>query len=127
MKESRLPEAEFAIMKYIWGVTPPVTSAMVMANVGLARGWKPQTGLTLLARLCERGFLSTQKGPGREKTFTPLISREQYLEMETSAFVSDVHGRSVSSLLASLSREKLTDRDVDELKSWFDRLTQERK
>ena len=122
MKEHRLPEAEFAVMKVVWSADGPVTSARIMEEVGRERGWKPQTLLTLLSRLTERGFIEAQPGKGREKLFACLVSREEYLARETSAFMDEVHGRSVGSLLAALNREKLSEQDMDELQAWFDRL-----
>ena len=122
MKEHRLPEAEFAVMKAVWAADEPVTSARIMEEVGRERGWKPQTLLTLLARLTERGFIEARPGKGREKLFACLVSREEYLARETSAFMDEVHGRSVGSLLAALNREKLSEKDMNELQAWFDRL-----
>ena len=122
MKEHRLPEAEFAVMKAVWAADGPVTSARIMEEVGRERGWKPQTLLTLLSRLTERGFIEAQPGKGREKLFACLVSREEYLARETSAFMDEVHGRSVGSLLAALNREKLSEKDMNELQAWFDRL-----
>ena len=122
MKEHRLPEAEFAVMKVVWSADGPVTSARIMEEVGRERGWKPQTLLTLLSRLTERGFIEAQPGKGREKLFACLVSREEYLARETSAFMDEVHGRSVGSLLAALNREKLSEKDMNELQAWFDRI-----
>ena len=122
MKEHRLPEAEFAVMKAVWAADGPVTSALIMEEVGRERGWKPQTLLTLLSRLTERGFIEARPGQGREKLFACLVSREEYLARETSAFMDEVHGRSVGSLLAALNREKLSEKDMNELQAWFDRL-----
>ena len=122
MKEHRLPEAEFAVMKVVWSADGPVTSARIMEEVGRERGWKPQTLLTLLSRLTERGFIEAQPGKGREKLFACLVSREEYLARETSAFMDEVHGRSVGSLLAALNRERLSEQDMNELQAWFDRL-----
>ena len=122
MKDQRLPEAEFAVMKEIWRADVPVTSAEIMRRVGNARGWKPQTLLTLLSRLTERGFIQPQPGKGREKLFAPLITRDEYLARETRVFMDEVHGHSISSLLAALNREKLSERDINELQTWFDRL-----
>ena len=122
MKEHRLPEAEFIVMKEIWESGSPVTSAQIMNKIGLDRGWKPQTLLTLLSRLTERGFIEARPGKGREKLFTALVSRDEYLARETSAFMDEVHGRSISSLLAALNRETLSDSDMNELQDWFDRL-----
>ena len=122
MKEHRLPEAEFAVMKAIWAAGEPVTSSRIMEEVGKDRGWKPQTLLTLLSRLTERGFIEARPGKGREKLFACLVSRDEYLARETSAFMDEVHGRSVGSLLAALNREKLSDSDMNELQAWFDQL-----
>ena len=122
MKEHRLPEAEFAVMKVVWSADGPVTSARIMGEVGRERGWKPQTLLTLLSRLTERGFIEAQPGKGWEKLFACLVSREEYLARETSAFMDEVHGRSVGSLLAALNRERLSEQDMNELQAWFDRL-----
>ena len=122
MKAQRLPEAEFAIMKAVWQAGGPVTSAGIMCEVGQGRGWKPQTLLTLLSRLTERGMLVAEPGRGREKLFRPLVSRDEYLAMETDAFLDEVHGRSVSSLLAALNRDTLTERDMNELRNWFEKL-----
>ena len=122
MKEQRLPEAEFAVMKAIWAAGEDATSADIMKRVGDARGWKPQTLLTLLSRLTERGFIAARPGKGREKLFSARITRDEYLARETSAFMDEVHGRSVTSLLAALNREKLTESDLSALQSWFDTL-----
>ena len=122
MKEHRLPEAEFIVMKAIWSEDVPVTSAQIMSKAGAERGWKPQTLLTLLSRLTERGFIDALPGKGREKLFTPLISRDEYLARETSAFIDEVHGRSITSLLAALNRENLSEGDVNELQTWFEQL-----
>lgn len=115
MDQSRLPDAEFEIMDFIWSQTPPVTSAMVMDAVGRQKGWKAQTLLTLLSRLCTRGFLSGEKTLGREKAFYPLISRQAYLQRETRSFTNQLHRGSPASLLAAFADENLTDSEIDEL------------
>ena len=122
MKEHRLPEAEFTVMKAIWQADAPVTSSWIMETVGQERGWKPQTLLTLLSRLTERGFITARPGKGRGKLFSALISRQEYLARETSAFMDEVHGHSLSSLLAALNPDKLTEKDLSELKNWFGQL-----
>lgn len=119
MKSKRLPDTEFEIMDYLWSLTPPVTTGMVMEKMGRERGWKIQTVVTLFARLTERGFLRVERGSGRERAFYPLITREEYLRMETESFVERYHKNSFTSLLAALHREQLTDTDLDELTQWL--------
>ena len=120
MKSQRLPDTEFEIMDYLWSLTPPVTTGMVMEKMGHERGWKIQTVVTLFARLTERGFLRVERGSGRERAFYPIISREEYLRMETESFVERYHKNSFSSLLSALHREQLTKDDLDELSQWLD-------
>ena len=120
MKSQRLPDTEFEIMDYLWSLTPPVTTGMVMDKMGRERGWKIQTVVTLFARLTERGFLRVERGSGRERAFYPLISREEYLRMETETFVQRYHKNSFSSLLTALSTDRLSEDDLDELSQWLD-------
>lgn len=119
MKTKRLPDAEFEIMEYIWDRTPPVTTAMVCEDIGKEKGWKIQTVVTLFGRLEERGFLRFERGKGRERAFYPVISRDQYLRMETENFVTRYHNRSYTSLLNALHREMLTEEDLDALDAWL--------
>jgi len=122
MKSQRLPDTEFEIMDYLWDQEPPVTTGMVMDKIGRERGWKIQTVVTLFARLTERGFLRVEKGSGRERLFYPIISREEYLRMETESFVERYHKNSFASLLSALHREQLTEGDLDELSQWLENM-----
>lgn len=126
MKAQRLPDTEFDIMQAVWDEQPPVTTGLLMERIGRARGWKVQTVVTLLARLTERGFLRVEKGAGRERQFYPEISRDEYLRMETESFVARYHKRSLTSLIASLSNEKLSPEALDELSDYVRRLRKER-
>lgn len=122
MKSQRLPDTEFEIMDYLWGVEPPVTTSMVMEKMGHEKGWKIQTVVTLFARLTERGFLRVERGSGRERSFYPIISREEYLRMETESFVERYHKNSFTSLLTALESERLSEADLDELSQWLDQM-----
>ena len=121
MLSQRLPDTEFEIMEYIWGEKPPVTTSMVMQEIGTKKGWKIQTVVSLFARLTERGFLRIEKGIGRERVFYPIISRERYLRMETNFFISHYHKNSYASLLGSLEDERLSETELDELERWIER------
>ena len=83
MKRSikRLPDGEFTILKVIWQLPTPTTSARIMEKLGPDNHWKPQTLLTVLARLTEKGFLESVR-KGRERQYTVLISEDEYLEVE---------------------------------------------
>ncbi|HPF88191.1 MAG TPA: BlaI/MecI/CopY family transcriptional regulator [Candidatus Limiplasma sp.] len=119
MMSQRLPDTEFEIMEYIWSTQPPVTTSMVMREIGAEKGWKIQTVVSLFARLTERGFLRIERGVGRERVFYPIISRGEYLRMETDFFVSHYHRNSYASLLGSLENQRLQETEIDELEQWI--------
>ena len=69
MKEiKRLPESELEIMQIIWRETAPVSRAVIEHTLNEKHPLAPTTILTLLTRLCDKGFLS-QKKAGRTNVY----------------------------------------------------------
>lgn len=116
----RLPDGEFTILKIIWQLPNPTTSAQIMEKLGEDNHWKPQTLLTVLARLTEKGFLESVR-KGRERQYTAIISEDEYLEVETSDFLKRYSGHSMGGLVKTLfSSNSLSDNELDELMSLLD-------
>ena len=116
----RLPDGEFTILKIIWQLPNPTTSARIMEKLGEDNHWKPQTLLTVLARLTEKGFLESVR-KGRERQYTAIISENEYLEVETSDFLKRYSGHSMGGLVKTLfSSNSLSDNELDELRSLLD-------
>ena len=116
----RLPDGEFTILKVIWQLPNPTTSAQIMEKLGEDKHWKPQTLLTVLARLTEKGFLESVRN-GRERQYTAIISEDEYLEVETSDFLKRYSGHSMGGLVKTLfSSNSLSDNELDELRSLLD-------
>ncbi len=114
----KLPEAEFEIMKVVWANESPITTNIIMKQLGNEKKWKAQTVISLLLRLIERGFLRTEK-VGKERTYYPLINREDYLQFETGNFIKQYHESSFLNLVNTLYTGKnLSDNDIDELLQW---------
>ncbi|WRS28417.1 BlaI/MecI/CopY family transcriptional regulator [Oscillospiraceae bacterium MB08-C2-2] len=115
----KLPDAEFEVMKTIWENEPPVTTNILMDQLGNEKGWRLQTLIALLLRLVDRGFLRTEKN-GKERTYYPLVDKEQYLKFETSSFIERFHNRSIISLVDTLyDGSELKESDLDELSKWL--------
>lgn len=114
----KLPDAEFDIMKVVWANKPPITTNIIMEQLGNERAWKAQTIISLMLRLVERGFLRTEK-IGKERTYFPLIEKEEYLKFETDNFLKQYHDSSFLNLVSMLYADKaLSDNDIDELLKW---------
>lgn len=115
----RLPDAEFTVMKIIWHMEEPITSHQIMTQLEKDISWKPQTLLTMLARLTEKGFLSSCRA-GRERCYKPIISEEEYLEVETGSFIKRYSGNSIGNLIKTFYSEgDLSAEDIDELREWL--------
>lgn len=114
----KLPDAEFEVMNTIWSMDPPATTAMLMRDLGRAKGWKAPALIALLNRLIERGFLRSEK-PQKEREYYPLVDKEDYLRFETDGFLSRYHDGSLTSLMASLmDANRLDDGQLAELIRW---------
>lgn len=119
MRDKRLPDAEFTVMKAVWNLEPPITTSKITDYIADI-SWKPQTLLTLLSRLTEKGFLVSNK-VGKERIYEALISENEYLEVETGSFLKRYAGNSIGNLVKTLYSEgDLTSEDIDELKQWLD-------
>lgn len=118
MKSKRLPDAEFEVMDVIWKAKGPVKTATVMDKLGRSKQWKIQTVVTLFSRLSERGFLQVEKGPGRERLFLPLITREEYLRYEIVHLLSRYPRQSPAALLQILYGDSLAEEELGEIVRW---------
>ena len=117
-KIKKLPDAEFDIMKVVWANEPPITTAIIMEQLGKDKDWKIQTVVSLMLRLVERGFLRSEKH-GKERTYFPLINKDDYLKFETGSFMKQYHNNSLFNLINTLyDDEALSDEDIDELLKW---------
>ena len=117
-KMKKLPDAEFNVMKVVWANDPPITTNIIMQQHGNMEGWKVQTAISLLRRLVERGFLRTEKN-GKERTYFPLVNKEEYLKFETGNFMKQFHENSFLNLVNTMYDDKsLTNEDIDELLKW---------
>lgn len=112
----RLPDSEFMVLRTIWKLEAPITSAKIMEELDHDKDWKPQTLLTVLARLTEKGFLESVR-VGRERHYTAIVSEEEYLAVETGDFLSRFQGNAFGNLVKTLfNTQKLSDDDLDEIR-----------
>ncbi|MBP1988886.1 BlaI/MecI/CopY family transcriptional regulator [Paenibacillus eucommiae] len=115
----KLPDAEFDIMKVVWAKDTPLTTNIIMQQLGNERGWKAQTVISLMFRLAERGFIRIEKN-GKMSNYFPLISKEEYLKFETGDFMERFHANSFVSLVSTLyAGEELKNSDLDQLAKWL--------
>ncbi|MFR6291337.1 MAG: BlaI/MecI/CopY family transcriptional regulator [Peptococcaceae bacterium] len=119
----RLPDSELKLMMIIWDAGEPVASPYILEQLVGEKTWAKTTVLNFLSRLVDRGFLTTEKR-GRFHYFSPLISKEDYLQMESRSFLQRVHKNSLKSLVASLYDGKgIDNNDLQELRQYVDQIS----
>ncbi len=115
----RISDAELVVMKVVWGKAP-VTANQVVSALENRRHWKPKTIHTLLSRLVRKRALAFDK-KGREYHFRPLVEATEYAHAISRSFLSRFFDGQIAPFLACfLAREKLSRREIEELRRILD-------
>ena len=122
MKENirRLPDSELEVMQIVWDQQPPVSRVEIEAVIKDSHTLAATTILTLLTRLCEKGFLKMEK-QGRANLYTPLITRRDYLASESRSLLDKLYGGSVKTFATALCDSGLSKEDLRELRDLLER------
>ena len=121
MKIKKLPETELDVMLLVWEAGGgPVTSDYLMERLKGKKTWAKTTVLNFLLRLIDKGFISSNR-QGKSNLYTPIITKEEYLAVESKGFFSKMHDGSLTNLVATLYDTKsITRSDLDELKRFIE-------
>lgn len=118
-KRISIGESELEIMKVLWQAGESVTSVEIGKKVE-SHGWKKTTIATFLTRLTEKGAVAAEK-QGKLYYYSPLISEDEYRNVQTESLIKNLYHGSVKELAAALFEgEELTEEDVAELRNIFD-------
>jgi predicted transcriptional regulator len=116
-----ISEAESHVMGLLWRNAPQGSEELVAA-LQPDTGWHENTVRTLLNRLVRKGAVRAER-EGRRYLYSPVLTREQWQTQESRNLLDRVFGGRVAPLLVHFSRnEKLSARDVAELRKLVDRL-----
>ncbi len=119
-KITKIPDTELEIMQVIWNNPTPITTSEVKKILEKERPWSIGALQTLLNRLIERDFLKGEM-QGKSKTYTPLVSEQDYLIVESKSFLKRLSGNSITHLVTSLYDAKsISDEDLDELNAFIE-------
>lgn len=116
----RLPDSELEVMQIVWDQQPPVSRGDIEMVIKNSHTLAATTILTLLTRLCEKGFLSMEK-QGRANLYTPLVSRRDYLAAESRSLLDKLYGGSVKTFATALCDSGISKEDLQELRDLLER------
>ena len=118
----RLPDAELEVMQAVWDCEPPVQRSDIEGKLPDANPKAMTTILTLLSRLCDKGFLKLER-QGRNNLYTPLISRRKYLAAQSRSIVQQLFGGSMSAFASALCDSGLSREELAELREALEKGT----
>jgi len=115
----QISNSEKILMDVLWsGATKiePMSAKQIIQQVDQGLGWHDKTVKTLLNRLLQKKAVDYKKN-GREYHYFPILNQADYVEGAADNFLKRVFNGSVTSLVASFAKqEKLTAKDISELK-----------
>jgi BlaI family penicillinase repressor len=113
----KITDAEWKVMEVVWG-NSPITARKIVDMMKEREDWNKNTTYTVLTRLVQKNVVSRE-----EPSFIcrPLITKDEVRLSETRSFLGKVYDGSVKMLVTGfLSREKLSEEDIREIKKLID-------
>lgn len=122
MKNSirKLPDTELEVMQALWVCPSPASRADLELIIEKTHRMAQTTLLTLLSRLCEKGFVTTEKS-GRITHYFPLVTQQDYLASQSSRFFHKLCGGSISTFATALCDSGLTKEELQQLRDLLER------
>ena len=116
--KDKLFDSEAKIMEIIWE-RGPLSAKEISLIAADTIGWNKNTTYTVIKKLEAKGFLR-RDDPGF--ICTPLVSQEEIQKAEATTLLNKVFGGSRKALFSALLEdEKISDKEIEELKELIDR------
>ena len=123
MKDTLNPN-EWIVMEALWGKSP-ATLGETIDRIGSRASWNYKTYQSYMHVLEKKGYISSEKR-GRDKFYSPAISREECIARESRAVLSKMQSDSVGLMITSMVREgDLSRSDRLELMNMLEKMLKE--
>ena len=123
MKDTLNPN-EWIVMEALWAKSP-ATLGETIDRIGSRASWNYKTYQSYMHVLEKKGYISSEKR-GRDKFYSPAISREECITRESRAVLSKMQSDSVGLMITSMVREgDLSRSDRLELMNMLEKMLKE--
>jgi BlaI family transcriptional regulator, penicillinase repressor len=103
-------------MEVLWRSDRPMSCEEVVAVLAERQDWQDATVKTLLGRLLRKGAVKAAKD-GRRFLYSPVLTRERWLSVESQRLLNRLFGGRIAPLVAHFGEHhRLSKRDRAELK-----------
>lgn len=103
-KTPKISEAEWEVMKVLWGASPATANDIVKKLSGKTV-WKRETIRTLINRLVQKKAVGFEK-KGRQYHYFPLVTEGECVRAETKSFIKRFGGGLVEPMLVAFVEEE---------------------
>lgn len=117
-KFQKLTDTEMEVMQVIWRLDRSVTSSELL-EIFSEKSWKGQTINTFLSKLVDKGLLSVTRGKWRVNHYSPFVTFKEYKKREAKSVLDTMYQGSMTTFLATLYDDEVTEDELNELKDWF--------
>jgi BlaI family transcriptional regulator, penicillinase repressor len=115
-----ISESEWTVMEALWDSAPQTASDLTKLLRRKTK-WAENTVRTLLTRLVEKGALATAENANGTRVFSPSVTRDACVGVESESFMQRVfRGASKPLLVHFAQTAQLTPDEVRELKRLLD-------
>jgi len=119
----KISDTEWEIMRIVWERHPITAREILKQLLADDPTWHPKTARTLLARLVQKKALDYVE-QGRTYVYSPLVNERECLASAGESFLDRFFGGSLKPMLAHfVGRQKLTKKEVEELRKLLDEAT----
>ena len=120
-KTNVLNPNEWIVMNALWE-NHPMTLSETIRQIGTRADWNYKTYQSYMVLLEKKGFITSEKR-GRDKFYSPAVTREECVAQESRNIVEKLEGESLKMLMASMVRDSdLKKEDYAELKDLLEKL-----
>ncbi len=118
----RLPASELQIMMILWEGHPQMTRSEISHELDKERHLAPTTINTLLLRLKNKNFISSDL-KNKTNYYTPLISKKEYQIQESHSVLEQVFDGSLVNFVTALyDNKKISPENKAELEAFLENL-----
>ncbi|HOQ02190.1 MAG TPA: BlaI/MecI/CopY family transcriptional regulator [Acetivibrio clariflavus] len=99
-KFKRLPDSELDVMFILWEAKEPVSRAYIEQQIKKKKKIAATTVLTLLSRLCDKGFVSCEK-KSNMNLYRAIVEEQEYKSSESRSIIKSftaTHSKPLSPL-----------------------------
>jgi len=115
LNDYKLGAMETKFAELMWD-NEPISSGELVKLCEKELSWKKSTTYTMLRRLCERSIFQNKNG-----VVSSLMSKEKFQGLQSEKFVEETFAGSLPKFLAAFTaRNKLSDKEIDELQKLID-------